>query len=292
MEVGDLAASLLAVGDLVRDANRILNADRAEVSVQVKADFKSGSFDIALLLDQSLIEQARQLLIPGGVVSGGALLALLFGTDAGKKGVAGIVTSVLDIWKKFRGEKPKSVIDAGKGITILVTGDGNNVHVDASAATLYSKHSIRNSVTGVVRPLAKEGIKTLDIKKGKKTINEVTQADLPPTISQTLSESSTSSANTLRGSREAMLKVVRANFEKGKWGFSDGTANFSADIADDRFRRQLDAREVGFYKGDTLRVILTTTQVVVAEGHTLHTTYEIEKVLDHIHAPKQQKLIE
>lgn len=293
MEVGELASSLLAVGDLLRNANRELNGNRAEVSLHVKADFKSGSFDVALLLDQGLLEQANNILIPGAVVGGTALLHLVFGTDAGKKGLSGILTSVLDIWKKLRGEKPKSVVeDRGKGVTILVCGDGNEVTVDAYAGALYTKDSIRSSLTGVVRPLTKDGIRTLNIRKGKTAINVVTQADLPLALHQTLALSETSSANALRDSREALLRVVRANFEKGKWGFSDGAANFSADITDNGFKQKLDSREIGFYKGDTLRVILTTTQVVMSEDQTFHTKYEIEKVIEHIHAPKQQKLIE
>ena len=144
----------------------------------------------------------------------------------------------------------------------------------------------------MVHPLTRDGIKTLDIRKGKKAINEVTKSDLPPDLGQTLALSETSSANVLRNSREALLRVARANFEKGKWGFSDGTAKFSADITDEGFRQKLDAREIGFYKGDTLRVILTTTQVVIAEGQTFQTTHEIEKVIEHIHAPKQHKLLE
>ena len=293
MEVGELASSLLAVGDLIRDANQELNENRAEVSVRVRADFKTGSFDVALLLDQSLLEQAKNLLIPGAVVGGAALLRFLFGTEVGKKGVSGILTNVLDIWKRLRGEKPNNAVEGkGEGIAILVYGDGNEVKVDASAGTLYRKDSIRSSIAGMVHPLAKEGIKTLDIRKGKKSINVVTKADLPPTFGQTLALNGTSSANVLRDSREALLRVVRANFEKGKWGFSDGTASFSADITDEGFREKLDAREIGFYKGDTLRVILTTTQVVISEGQTFQTRYEIEKVIEHIHAPKQQKLLE
>jgi len=84
MEVGELASSLLAVGDLLRNANRELNGNRAEVSLHVKADFKSGSFDVALLLDQGLLEQANNILIPGAVVGGTALLHLVFGQESSR----------------------------------------------------------------------------------------------------------------------------------------------------------------------------------------------------------------
>ena len=154
MDVKQLASSLLSVGELVQEANRQLNEGRAEVSVRVKSDFRKGSFDVALLVDQSLLEQAKTLLIPGAatVVGGAGILKLLFGTEAGKKGVAGVLESVLDIWKKLKGEKPKSTIeDTGRGVTVLVVGDGNEVKVNAGAGTLYGKDSIRSSISGLVR---------------------------------------------------------------------------------------------------------------------------------------------
>jgi hypothetical protein len=293
MDAGDLAYSLLAISDLLRDTNKQLNGDRAEVSVRVRADFKGASFDVALLLEQGLLEHAKNLLLAGAPVLGGAaMLRLLFGTEAAKKGIAGVITSALDIWKQLKGEKPKGVIeDKAKGLTVVVYGEGNTVTVNSDVGTLYASDTIRSSITNMVRPLSKEGIDRLEISKGDKTINLVSKSDLPEVPSGTIAIGETNSASILRDSREAMVKIVRANFEKGKWGFSDGTANFSADITDDGFKERLDAREVGFYKGDTLRVILTTTQVI-SEGSTFQTKYEIEKVIDHIHAPKQQKLIE
>jgi hypothetical protein len=138
--------------------------------------------------------------------------------------------------------------------------------------------------------VAKKGIRSLEIRKGKKVIYEIVKADLPTDV---LGESSSSMEGTeaelLKDTREVMLRVVRANFEHGKWGFSDGTATFSAEISDEHFMRQLDAREIGFYKGDKLRVMLTTTQIVSAE-ESFQTKYVIDRVIQHIHAPRQQEL--
>jgi hypothetical protein len=239
------------------------------------------------------LEQAKNLLIPGAVVGGAAILRLLFGSEVGKKGASGVLTSVRDIWKKLKGEKPKDTIeDKETGVTILVCGDGNQVNVGSShAASLYGKESIRAAIAGVVRPVAKQGINSLDIRKGKKSINQVYKADLPTPYEAGVPPDE-HSAKMRKDTRETTLRVARANFEKGKWGFFDGAASFSADIADPVFKQQLDAREVGFFKGDTLRVILTITQVVAPEGQSLQTKYEIEKVIQHIHAPKQQKLLE
>jgi hypothetical protein len=235
-----------------------------------------------------LLEQAKNLLFPAGVVGAAALLKLLFGTEAGKKGAIGAAGSVLDLWKKLKGERPKSIVeDPDKKITIVVTGEGNQVVVQPQIGSLYGNDAIRHSIAGTVRPVASPGVKGLEIRKGKGILNEVTKDDLPAATLE--SSSIESGAKVLKAPKEVMLKVIRANLEKGKWGFSDGIAKFSADIADPEFKRQLDAREIGFYKEDRILALLTTTQVITEE-ETLESRYVIDKVLKHIHAPRQVDL--
>ena len=63
MDVRELAPALLSTGALVQKANHLLNGDRVQVSVQVRSSFKRGSFIIALLADQSLLDQAKAFLL-------------------------------------------------------------------------------------------------------------------------------------------------------------------------------------------------------------------------------------
>src|SRR5215217_7044151 len=67
MDVRDLEPALFSLGELCRDANKILNGSDSEVSVRVRADFKKGSFSIDLDLAKTILEQARNLLIGKGI---------------------------------------------------------------------------------------------------------------------------------------------------------------------------------------------------------------------------------
>jgi hypothetical protein len=283
MDVYELAPALLAIGDLIRDANRFFNEERASVSVQVDSDFRRGSFEIAMLIDQSLVEQAKQVLFGGGIVDAAAIFKLVFGTQVVS---GGLIFGAVKVYKLFKGKKPESssvhIID--NSTTII-----NNIKIDTRSGQLFLNDAYRGEIDRTLKPLAKDGIDTLEVRKNMELIESVTKEDLPERIFESAARES-QSGETLTDRREALVKVVKANFEKGKWTFSDGTARFNADVDDPVFREKMDSREIGFYKGDLLRVSLETVQSVKASGK-IHTDYVIKRVLEYRPAGTQTRLL-
>src|SRR5438552_10196545 len=192
---------------------------------------------------------------------------------------------VIKVYKRLKGEKPApAAIRIEDNSTTLI----QNIHVESKTAQLYLNDAIRYQVDRVLRPLAKQGIDTLEVRKDNDVIDRLEKSDIPDRVYELSRESI--AADVLSDTREALLRVIKVDFEKGTWRFSDGTARFGARINDALFEEKLDKREIGFYKGDVLRVRLKTVQTTHPSGK-LKTEYSIEEVLEYRPIPTQAKLL-
>lgn len=284
MDVYDLAPALLSVGDLVREANRLLNEDRAKVSLQVRSDFRRGSFEISLLLDQGVVDQAKTVLFGSAILDAQALVNLVFGhpisLTAATTAATGAVVGVVKLYKLLHGQKPVRIEDRS---TTLI----QNFTVESKTAQLYMNDAVRADVDRLMHPLAKNGIDVLEVYKEKQLIERIEKKDVPARVLE--SDHRVAATDVLTDIREAKLRIVKANFEEGKWMFWDGEAKFNASLNDPVFQQKLDNREVGFFKGDVLRVKLKTVQTTLPSGK-FKTEYSIEEVLDHTPQPTQPRL--
>jgi hypothetical protein len=291
MDVADLAPALLALGELIAAANKALNEDQASVSVRVESDFKTGSFEIALLLDQGLIEHAKSILHGVGIVDAAGLVKAIFGATS----AVGVATGVVGLYKKLKGEKvsPIMIIDNSTHTTIkevtIKTISGRTEKTDVRTAELYQNQSVRSALERIVRPLRRDGIDRLDIKRRKKVVESVNKdeavlfSDSPV---ETIQAVEPIDEETVRRT----LEIVRIGFRKGiKSRFSDGAVEFEADVKDANFVRDIEKGEP-FACGDSLQVFLYRKTWRNSAGR-LETEYAIAEVVKHIRRSEQQSLL-
>lgn len=287
MDVSELGPTLLALGELIQQANRFVNHDSASVSVQVESDFRRGSFELSILVNQIATGGAPHL-FAATVIDATELLKLVFGSTS----VSGAVYGVVKLYKFLKGKKPDpsaiQVID--NSVDHSRTVNIGTLIVDPTTAEMYMNDLIRGGVDKIVSPVARDGIEKFEARQDKKMLEEIAKSDLPDHVLEYAPKISAAGEDILSNIRETHLKVMKANFDKGKWSFSDGTAKFNADIKDAAFQHKLDNREIGFYKGDALRVKLRTVQTKKADG-SFRTEYTIEQVLKYEPSPTQSRLL-
>lgn len=266
MDVRHLAPSLLALGEVYQEIQRIIYPDEPALALEVKAT-SEGSFDVHLILTQSLWQQAVSMF------SGDAATALanIFGIGSG---VMGLLVAL-----RTRRVRKREQIDSG---AVRITFDDNTV-IEVPADVLRASESltVRKALREVVEPLRQDGIELFKITSDTKidiariSKEDVSAFDLPPVVDEPLTDST----------REEVLSLSSVAFADGnKWKLTDGERTFFAGINDQTFLRRVAADEVRFAKHDLLRVELRVTQWRTEAG--LRSDYSVERVIDHIPAAR------
>jgi len=290
IDVRLLAPALLALGELVKSANTVLNGDTANTSLRVESDFKTGSFEISLVLDQSLLETVKNLFTPNNIVGAAALFTAIFGAV---KPTGKVINGLFKLYKELRGERPKTtLIDQSTRNTIFVLGDGNEVFVGENTAKLYADEQTMRHADQVVRPVSDKKMDYFEVKKQSEVIDRIEISDLPKRLTepQEIGDIEIADGTKLSSTREVLLRITKPALEGGRWGFSDGKSKFGASIEDTSFNEKVAHRQEGFYAGDTLHVLLRTSQKIVKDNK-MEVSYVVERVIQHTHAPQEQPLL-
>ena len=287
IDVADLAPSLLALGEFFEAANRALNKDRADVKLKIRATEK-GSFVALLSLDVSYIADILDVVaahsdrvtaanqLPDLVIKGGTAIG----------GTVGFFKAL----KWLNGRKPQNVVRNDDGTTTL-TKDGTTIIVDQRTIVLLEDYPTREATEKFVKTSFKpQGIQKviLDEADGREDEPDLTltKADIG---SATVPEPTQDEVTETTVEREALLKIVSAQFEEGYlWRFTDGTNTFTASMEDAEFVKRLDNSEVVLSKNDTLRCAIVEKQQLA--GSRLKTETAITVVKEHISGARQLRL--
>jgi hypothetical protein len=275
MDVQDLAPALMATANLLQKANNLVNGERTHVNLKVKSDFRRGSFLVNLIVDQGLLDQAKTFLQQHpNIKEAKDILEIVFF-------YAGIPLSLFKLIKKLGEKKPDSVTYENNGDTVVLALGIEKLTVNKNTYNLFLDPEARRAASRIVEPLKTEGIDFLEIRRGDE-IETVSKEEAPA-----FSYLALDGELLLDNVREAWLSIVALSFNpQHKWRFSDG---ITARIDDKEFWDRIHRHEEIFEEEDQLLVALRTTTRRDNDGK-LHTDNVIERVLQHLHAPKQTKL--
>jgi hypothetical protein len=276
MNVRDLAPALIAISDLFSHTNAELNGDSADVRVEVKGSFKSGSFQIELLFTQALLIQLRDLFAGSNATAVSNALAIL--TVLGLIGGGGLIGFL----RRLNGRRPHHIERAVEVSQVWIT-ETQMIEVDTPIVRLWLSRSVRNSLQKVLSPLEREGITNFGVIHADAVELDIEKTELA-LFSLYGDEGEVVSDATIR--KILLLESVMFK-DSNKWRVHDGQSAFSAAMDDEEFLAQVDAGE-RFRKGDVLVVDLRLIQTIV--GETLKTEFRIVKVHEH-RAPLQAALI-
>jgi len=278
MDVSQLASSLLAFGKLIEATDAIITGEAGRIRVRVQSDVKRGSFDVGIVVAlDSAWDAAKAWVMSPAAAETGLVLSLL-GVSL-KDGAKGVIQTV----RWLRGRKVAKKVVLADGNTELIADDGEALTVPDAVARLADDPQVRQPLERFTEPLRDDGIELIRFE-GDDTGEAITAAEAPA-FEATAGGDPTSSSRF-----NATYQIKRLYFEPGKkWRLSNGSQAILAQIEDRSFWDRVGKSEESFSANDYLVCEVRIDQWLGPSG--LKTEYAVERVLEHIPAPTQPKMI-
>ncbi len=269
MDVRDLAPALMGLGDMVRDTNRVLNGDRADVSVKVRSDFRTGSFGFVIRIIRTLSEHSS--LFDRGALTDALALAKILGLAAvgeKPKGYSEVVENVFELAKFLAGVAPKERKSVDANHTEITNEAGGTVIVNNGTMIVYEDRAVRADMKRVVQPLTVPGIDTFETRGEPAGVPiETITKDEARLVSAPFQEPLQLAAiepakPEVETHSTGLFQIASLDWKDGnKWRLDAGQGEFWAEITDHVWLGRVHRREVLFGEGDVLKAEYVT------EGH-------------------------
>lgn len=173
MEIDDLAPSLLALGEMCREANKVLNGESAAIKVMVRADIEQQCFQLAFELVQNWFDQIATFLDDEPIHDAKNILEWL-GIISG--GVGGSLWLVYKFLAKYQKDGITINVNASDGSVVYVASDNSTINVPMPVHELAQSETLLKASQKLLRPVGKDGIDSVefvDINDGNKTAAKV-----------------------------------------------------------------------------------------------------------------------
>jgi hypothetical protein len=269
MAVRDLAPALLALGDLVHEANDLVTPGSPQVNLDIRA-FREGSFEIQL---DVVIATAITLLATDPANAASNLIQFIAGAN-------GFFSTI----RRLRGRSIVNQEEPSPGKTRVTLDDGTSIETDSSVFVLVQRESTRRQAREVLAPLQRDGID--DLKIEVPASQEVVTLD--PEDVQTI-EGGLEDTPLVDDEREMAVTIVSVVFEPGnKWRLNDGARTFWANMLDREFVQRVQASHEAFRKGDILICRVRVQQWQTETG--LRAEHDVTRVVEHIRGARDVPL--
>jgi hypothetical protein len=288
IDVQEFAPSLLALGDLIVDANKSLNGDKASVRVAVSAGVEQNCFEIDVHLFFDVMSSVRGMLIKDEVATIKDILEWLDILVPGGASVGVLMLLRHLAGKKVRDEKVIVSADGKNTVRLTIEGDNNHVEihdVGQKVWQLTKDQSIRDDAAKFLAPLAREGFESVTFEDGndpsrRRTISKADGSSIafdPPLI-----EAETAEVNAQETTLWAKVYSPVYDPAQPRWRFDLGDGPKYVDISDTDIARDAIGRG-GAAVNDVYQLRVRVTQSLTGSGK-LSSSYKALEVLQFVPA--------